>query len=124
MTEGWRFDNALPRWLDLGWRDEVDAWVASATRAAGATGTGAGEQTRAMPWSTLIRYPTDAGPLWFKANARGMAHEAGLYAVLVRRCPGHVLEPLALDVQRGWLLLPDGGPTLRDVEGAATDLRM
>jgi hypothetical protein len=68
------------------------------------------------------RIPTDHGPVWFKANAAGMAHEAALYAVLVRRAPTHVLPPLALDPSRGWLLLPDGGATLRDVEGSRTDL--
>jgi hypothetical protein len=41
--------------------------------------------------------------------------------VLVRHCPEHVLAPVALDAGRGWLLLPDGGRTLRDVDGG-TDL--
>jgi hypothetical protein len=117
-------DYSLPRWHDRRWRTLADAWVAQSLRDAGIRATAPGEQQRARPWSTLIRYQSDAGPLWFKANAIGMAHEAGLYAVLQRHCPGHVLEPVALDVERGWLLLPDGGLTLRDVEGVRTDLAM
>lgn len=76
----------------------------------------------ASPWSTVLRVPTDAGPFWFKANALGVFHEAALLAVLARLSPQHVLTPVAVDVRRGWALLPDGGLTLRDREGAATDL--
>ena len=51
-------------------------------------------------------------------RASACATRPALYEVLQRRCAGHVLDPIALDVDRGWLLLPDGGRTLRDVEGA------
>jgi hypothetical protein len=122
VSGDWRFDHSLPRWRDAAWRAEADAWVAGRLGRAGIAATGPGEQMRAMPWSTLFRHPTDAGPVWFKANAVGMRHEAALYDLLVRRAPGQVLTPLALDVERGWLLLPDGGVTLREVEGSRTDL--
>jgi hypothetical protein len=116
-------DYSLPRWRDPVWRAGADAWVTDRTAAAGLRRTVDGEQ-RAYPWSTVIRVGTETGPVWFKANGLGMHHEAALYQVLQRRCPGHVLDPLALDVDRGWLLLPNGGPTLREVEGARTDLSL
>jgi len=115
-------DLAIPRWRDATWLAEVESWVTTELDSAGIVRTGAPEQPRAYPWSTVLRFPTDRGPVWFKANARGMHHEAALYEVLRRRSPRHVLEPLALDPRRGWLLLPDGGRTMRDVEGAGTDL--
>jgi hypothetical protein len=37
--------------------------------------------------------------------------EAALYEVLAVRVPEHVLVPLAVDAERGWVLLPDGGPS-------------
>jgi len=114
---------SLPRWRDPAWRAEVDAWVTDRTTELGLRRTVDGEQ-RAYPWSTVVRIGTDTGPVWFKANGLGMHHEARLYEVLRRRCAGHVLDPLALDVDRGWLLLPDGGRTLREVEGASTDLAL
>lgn len=116
--------HSIPRWVDPSWQEEVRCWVADRLAAAGVRQTGADEQVRAMPWAAVHRVPTDAGPVWFKANGIGVAHEAGLYRVLRHRSPEHVLEPLGLDVERGWLLLPDGGPTLRDVEGARTDLAL
>jgi hypothetical protein len=115
-------DVSLPRWRDPAWRAEVDGWVAEQLSALGMRQTGGAKQDRSYPWSTVIEVPTKDGSVWFKANARGMHQEAALYDVLVRRAPEHVLHPLALDVDRGWLLLPDGGQTLRAVEGARTDL--
>jgi hypothetical protein len=72
----------------------------------------------------VFKVPTTAGTHWFKANAVGMAHEAALVEVLARRVPAQVLAPVAIDTEQGWLLLPDGGPTLRDVEGSAADLTL
>jgi hypothetical protein len=115
-------DVALPRWRDPTWLAEVDGWVGEQLSRLGVRQDGAAAPGRAYPWSTVIEVPTSDGPVWFKANARGMHQEAALYEVLVRRAPGHVLRPLAVDAARGWLLLPDGGRTLRDVEGARTDL--
>jgi hypothetical protein len=60
------------------------------------------------------RVPTAAGPRWFKANITGCAYEAGLAEALARWLPGRVLEPLAVDAARGWLLTADAGPTLRE----------
>jgi hypothetical protein len=44
----------------------------------------------------------------------GTAFEIGLYDLLVRVAPDHVLHPIASDHERGWLLLPDGGPSVAD----------
>lgn len=69
---------------------------------------------RERPWSTVLRLPTADGPVWLKATAPAVRAEVGLYGVLAGRAPDAVLVPIARDVERGWLLLPDGGPTLRD----------
>jgi hypothetical protein len=49
-----------------------------------------------------------------KAAAPGTAFEVGLYELLARVAPDRVLTPIATDVERGWIVLPDGGPTLGD----------
>jgi len=76
---------------------------------------------RIRPWSSSWRVPTADGTVWLKANGPGCAHEARLYQTLVEASAPHVLTPLALDVQRGWLLLPDGGPTLLSLLDRAPD---
>ena len=59
------------------------------------------------------------GRVWMKAAAPATAFEAGLYDLLVRTVPDHVLTPIATDPERGWMLLPDGGPTLGEREAGA-----
>jgi len=85
---------------------------------AGLARTGEAEQTRLRPWATVLRAPTSGGVVWMKAGGPATAFEAGLYGVLARVAPGDVLAPLALDVARGWVLLPDGGPSVGERLGA------
>lgn len=115
-------DVSLPLWRDPAWRAEADGWVADRVTEAGRRATGPADSARLVPWSAVWRVPTDGGPVWFKACTVGVRHEPALYRVLVRRAPGHVLTPIAVDLERDFLLLPDGGPTLRQMEGARTDV--
>ncbi|HEY2225915.1 phosphotransferase [Actinomycetospora sp.] len=84
------------------------AWAAAHTTITGPP------TARERPWSTVLCLPTPTGPVWLKATAPAARAEVGLYGVLAARAPRAVLVPLARDEDRGWLLLPDGGPTLRD----------
>jgi hypothetical protein len=73
------------------------------------------EQPHVRPWSTAMRVPTADGIVWFKASAAALAHDGPVSAALARIRPDAVLAPLALEVERGWSLVPDGGETLRSV---------
>jgi hypothetical protein len=57
--------------------------------------------------------------MWFKRNNAGTAYEAALVALLARVVPEHVLTPIAVELERGWLLMPEGGPTLRSMTDGA-----
>jgi hypothetical protein len=89
-------------------------WVDACLAAAGRHRTGELTLFRDRPWSAVHSAHTDAGTVWHKACAPEVAFEAGLYALLAQTVPDHVLIPLGIDTERGWLLLPDGGPVLRD----------
>nr|WP_276610841.1 phosphotransferase [Kineococcus siccus] len=58
--------------------------------------------------------PVAGGDAWLKACPPPTAHEVRLLPALVRWGVPHVLGPLATEPDRGWLLLPDGGPSVRD----------
>ena len=60
-----------------------------------------------------MRVPTDGTTVWFKASGPGAAHEGSLLEVFRRHGVDNVLLPLAIHPLRPWLLLDDGGPTLR-----------
>lgn len=105
---------ARSRWLDPDWHAAVLAWVGDQLGRRGLRITGRVEQPHIRPWSTTLSVPTDAGPTWFKAGGPGNAYEAALLEALARWGTSGVLAPLAVDVERGWLLLPDGGTRLRE----------
>ncbi|MEU6161742.1 phosphotransferase [Streptomyces sp. NPDC047130] len=106
--------DAVTPWGDAAWRTAVEEFTTRGLTAHGLR-PGGRPAVRLRPWSVLVRIPLDDGAhVWFKANPPASAFEAGLGEALGRLAPEHVLRPLAVDAARGWSLLPDGGPVLRD----------
>jgi phosphotransferase family enzyme len=77
--------------------------------------TGAIEQAHERPWATVLRVPTAAGSVWFKACGPVQAFEPRLTAELARRWPGRVADVLSHDEGRRWLLLADAGTPLAEL---------
>jgi hypothetical protein len=101
-------------WGSASWRALAVSWMDSQLATAGAVRTGEAEQRHLRPWATALKAPTTRGPVWLKAAGPGTAFEIGLYKILRQVVPDRVLTPIAIDVPRGWIILPDGGPTLGD----------
>jgi hypothetical protein len=106
-------------WTSASWRDEADAWIRDSVAAAGHELLGPIEQVRVRLWSTQLTVRTTAGLLWFKENHPGQSAEAAVIDELARIAPDHVVVPVAVERERGWLLTPDHGETLATL--AATD---
>jgi hypothetical protein len=87
-------------------------WVDEQLARSGIERTGELESVRERPWATILRAPTTAGPVWLKAASAATAFEAPLYELLAAVVPDRILTPLSVDVERAWILLPDGGPEL------------
>ena len=111
------FEYGTKVWSSAEWRAQAVAWADEGLAAAGLARTGDVEQPRVRPWATVLRLPTTDGSVWLKATGPEVSFEVRLYELLVRVAPARVLEPLAIDAGRGWLLLPDGGPSLGDRGG-------
>ncbi|WP_330241885.1 aminoglycoside phosphotransferase family protein [Streptomyces sp. NBC_00525] len=115
-----RYPDAVTPWERSAWREEALGWAERALAAHGLRPSGPRE-VRLRPWSVLVRMPVeDHDAVWFKANPPASAFEAGLTEALARWLPEQVLKPLAVAADRGWFLLPDGGPLFRDVLDAGT----
>jgi hypothetical protein len=114
-------NGALPgHWADPTWRRAIETWAAEQLAAAGRVRTGPVTQPHVRPWSSVLRIPTAAGPVWCKAARPGTAHEASLLPAFAAWDVPSVLPPIAADPERGWLLLPDGGTTLRQTRPDGT----
>ncbi|MFJ9245450.1 aminoglycoside phosphotransferase family protein [Streptomyces sp. NPDC101776] len=114
-------ENSKTPWDEGSWRGELLGWAdrelaARGLRTAGRRGV------RLRPWSVLVRIPVEGvdavgrpATVWLKASPPAGAFEAPLTAALARWVPEYVLHPLAVDADRGWSLLPDGGDLFRQV---------
>jgi hypothetical protein len=114
-------DPRLP-WVQPRWLSEASGWIRARLADEGLKLVGEIEQPHVRWWSTVMRAPTTAGDLWFKANAPPHAFEASLLEILEGVRPGCVPELVASDPARGWLLMRDGGTRLRDVVRSRRDL--
>lgn len=112
------YANAVTPWEQPAWRADALGWIERELAARGLRESGP-RTVRLRPWSVLVRtHAAGLGTVWFKANPPASAFEAALTSALARWVPGHALRPIAVDVDRGWSLLPDGGPLFKTALGA------
>lgn len=94
-------------WARPGWFSGVSRWMAGQARRLGLTPLGEVEQLRNWERSTLLRLPTSAGTLYYKAAPAPLAAEGALLLRLGERLDGEVPEVLVLDEARGGFLMHD-----------------
>lgn len=102
-------------WSEPRFLADAGAWIEARLEDIGARATGPAQQIHDRPWSTVLAVPTDGGSVFFKAGAPAFRHEPAITVFLARRRPDVVPGPLAVDLERGWMLMADGGERLREV---------
>src|SRR5688572_12751414 len=101
------------KWRGSGWLAQAEAWASVELERRAISLCGPAEQRRLSPWSSVLALPTSGGLVYFKASAPALAHEPALTWALSRWRPDCTPRVLASNLERGWMLLEDGGPTLR-----------
>ncbi len=109
-------------WTDSAWLAAAHAWINEQVTRLGADPMGEADQHHVYPWSTVMRVPTGRGDVYFKANAPELRHEAPLVVALAERRPDCVPPLLAVDLERGWMLMEDAGTRLRELIQRERDL--
>jgi hypothetical protein len=84
--------------------------------------TGEIEQPHVRWWSTVLRVPTADGVVWFKACHPSHGFEPSLALELALLRPESVIQVLAADPERGWMITTDAGSRLRELLSSADDL--
>jgi len=106
-------------WQTDAWRQEATRWIDESLERRGLTRVPVTpRQPRVRAWSTQLVVDTSAGRAWFKAGSPSTSPEPLIYRVLAKVAPDRLPQMWASDEQRGWLLMPDQGPSLRDVADA------
>src|SRR5436190_22341690 len=95
-------------WYDPNWQEQAHAWIRAEAQRNSIQLTGEIEQNHAYAWSTVMRIPTDAGTLFFKATAPETIYEIALTQKLAAWFPEYMPELIAADHERGWMLMRDG----------------
>ena len=112
-----------PTWTQPDWLQQASTWIHFELNRQDITVTGSIEQPHIRPWSTVLRIATTSGIVYFKASAAMLVHEPALTEALSRWQPACMPKILAADLQRGWLLMADGGKRLREVIRIPEDIQ-
>jgi hypothetical protein len=110
------------RWTRPEWLAEAYGWITDRLEAHAIVRTGAIEQPHVRWWSTVLRVPTDEGDLFFKAVLPPHTFEPRLTDELCHVARSRVPELVAVDSDRAWMLMRDGGTRLREVIRSPADL--
>ena len=98
----------LQPWAARGWHAQAEDWLAAEMERLGRPLTGPLEQVRVWELSCVLRAPTAAGDVWFKTSIAAplFVNEGVVMRALARLFPDNVPAPLAVDPERGWMVLP------------------
>src|SRR5437016_1843638 len=109
-------------WEDSAFLAAARTWIESPLAGLGLELAGVIGQPHVRLWSTVLRVPTAEGDVYFKAVAPIHRFEAALTGLLAELQPGRVPEVIAVDAERGWMLMRDGGTRLRELVETRADL--
>lgn len=101
-------------WALQGWWAEATAWIGEQAKRTSYALAGRIVQVKICSWSAVLRVHTQTGDLYFKATAPAAAFEPSVTAALAERVPEHSPRVLAIDDDRAWMLMADGGTALRE----------
>jgi len=96
---------ARPPWARPGWLAGASRWIQETATARDLRPTGDVEVVGHWPLSSVLRLETEGGTVFFKAVFSIFRHEPALTAILSARHPTLAPEVLAVDEDRGWMLM-------------------
>jgi hypothetical protein len=99
-VRGAAVDPKRPPWARPGWLAEASGWVAEHVSIRGKP-----KLVRQWPLSAVYRFGTDAGPVYLKAVFALFAAEPAVTEALAHEHPGEAPDVVAIDPERGWILM-------------------
>ena len=96
-----------PPWAFDGWQDRAHGWIAAQVAAQGWRLTGEIAQDRKWCITCMLKVPTDAGALYFKAVPDTFSREIEITRYLGALFPDSVPSVVAAEPDEHWLLMRD-----------------
>jgi len=110
-----------PPWAFPGWLDRAHAWIKAQVAANGWHLTGEIELVRKWCITCVIKAPTDAGSLFFKAVPPTFFREVSVTRFLAELFPENIPATIAANEPERWLLLRDFGQAVLGESKNAAD---
>lgn len=110
-------------WNSDAFHEELTGWLDNHLTMIGMERRGPLVSARVRFWSGVFHAAVTGQEhrrVWVKVGNPGQTFEGALLRGLGRVVPDQVVRPMVVDDSRGWWVLPDGGPTVR--ESAAQEL--
>lgn len=98
-----------PSWAFPGWTQRANAWIEARVAAQGWILTGDIELVRKWCITCVLKAPTSAGDLYFKAVPPTFAREVAVTCFLAERHPANIPAIVASHEEERWLLMRDFG---------------
>lgn len=96
-------------WATSGWFAAASSWVQMQLERLNITALGPVVQEKSWVLSCIMRIETSVGRLYFKAVPSFIAQEAVVMREMARLHPNMMPSPFAIDIDQGWMLMPDFG---------------
>jgi hypothetical protein len=100
-------------WQNPDWQKKAHDWIRAEASRHAVQLIGEIEQPHIRHWSTVLKIPSSDGWFYFKATAGETVYEIALTEKLTAWFPKYLPELIAVDTERGWMLMRDGGEMLR-----------
>jgi hypothetical protein len=105
----WLNSSTTVPWYRAGWREGALNWASEQLTRLGRPPVEEAEQVRSWERSSLWRFRTASGAVYFKAVTETFAHEPRLTQALAAWHPGWFPPVLAVEAERRWMLMGDAG---------------
>lgn len=110
---GW--SDLRPQWSRPGWLSQAGLWMREQMQLAGYDDPGAPQIRQVWGMSVVLAADSASGTAYLKASGQRFLAEAAVTRALSRHSPGALPDVIAVDLERGWLLMRDiNGPILGD----------
>lgn len=107
-------EKLLP-WEEKDWLEEMSGWLSISLAKHHLEMSDKPLLVHSAPWSEVYRIPTNKGKYYFKALCPVLGYEPQLTQQLSLWQPDLIQPVLEMEPVKGWMLMPDGGRTLRQV---------
>jgi hypothetical protein len=94
-------------------RAEIDEWIRGSFARSGSGAIADITEVKETPWSTVLAAAGGTTRVYFKAVWPPQRHEVSATALLASEAADHVVQVVAVDDARGWMLLGDAGEPLK-----------